>query len=79
MQTNYQQIHIDKSLYQRRGGFLKALEELDPTGGYRGSELGELTAFERQLRRFGIRRSSSPPGRARCSSRPTSAPPSRTA
>ena len=55
MQTNYQQIHIDKSLYQRRGGFLKALEELDPTGGYRGSELGELTAFERQLRRFGIR------------------------
>ena len=40
---------IDKSLYQRRGGFFRALEEMDPSADYRGTDLEKLTAFERQL------------------------------
>lgn len=50
----YREMKIDKSLYQRRGGFFRALEEMDPSADYRGTDLEKLTAFERQLKRFDI-------------------------
>lgn len=52
---NYQSISLDKSMYKSGGGFLAALEKLDPSADYRGTPLGGLDAFERQLSRFGIR------------------------
>ena len=57
--AGYQEIKMDKSLYQREGGFSRALEELDPSDGYRDTELEGLTAFERQLKRFDIKVSGS--------------------
>ncbi|MBS4785574.1 MAG: phage major capsid protein [Clostridiales bacterium] len=57
--AGYQEIKMDKSLYQREGGFFRALEELDPSDGYRDTELEGLTAFERQLKRFDIKVSGS--------------------
>lgn len=57
--AGYREIKIDKSLYQREGGFFKALEALDPSGEYRDTELAGLSAFERQLKRFDIRVSGS--------------------
>lgn len=35
----YREMKIDKSLYQRRGGFFRALEEMDPSADYRGTDL----------------------------------------
>lgn len=52
---NYENITITKSLYNEKGGFSKALERLDPSSAYRGTELSELDAFERQLKRFDIK------------------------
>jgi len=51
----YQNIRIDKSLYKNAGGFLAALEKLDPSEQYRGTELAGLDAFQRQLKRFDIK------------------------
>ena len=39
----YHEMKIDKSLYQRRGGFFRALEEMDPSADYRGTDLEKLT------------------------------------
>ena len=55
MNQNYKEMNIHKSLY--RGGsesFAERLEKLDPTENYRGTELGSLDAFQRQLKRFDI-------------------------
>lgn len=52
---SYDTIQLDKSLYAASQGFTKALESADPTEQYRGTPLGELDAYERQLKRFGIR------------------------
>ena len=56
MNQNYKEMNIHKSLY--RGGsesFAERLEKLDPTENYRGTELGSLDAFQRQLKRFDIK------------------------
>lgn len=37
----YREMKIDKSLYQRRGGFFRALEEMDPSADYRGTRPGK--------------------------------------
>lgn len=52
---HYENIRVDKSLYKSSGGFASALEKLDPSERYTGSELGGLDAFARQLKRFGIK------------------------
>lgn len=52
---NYKNITLTKSLYNERGGFSKALERLDPSEAYKGTELSGLDAFERQLKRFDIK------------------------
>ena len=44
----YREMKIDKSLYQRRGGFFRALEEMDPSADYRGTDLEKLTAERRR-------------------------------
>lgn len=51
----YQNIRVDKSLYKNAGGFLAALEQLDPSQHYRGTDLAGLDAFQRQLKRFDIK------------------------
>lgn len=52
---NYQQIKLDKSMYQKGTPFSAQLEALDPTSNYSGTELGKLDAFGRQLKRFDIK------------------------
>ncbi|ADU21814.1 MULTISPECIES: hypothetical protein [Ruminococcus] len=52
----YDNIRLERSLYNITGkSFTQALTELDPDEGYKGTELGGLDAFERQLKRFGIK------------------------
>ena len=42
-------------MFYALGGFKSALEALDPDENYRGSSLEGLDAYQRQLKRFGIR------------------------
>ena len=52
----YNDIKLEKGLYNLSGkSFTSALEELDPSSAYIGTELASLDAFERQLKRFNIR------------------------
>lgn len=51
----YDNIKIDKSLYTTGKSFSQALEKLDPSENYKGTELAGLDAFERQLKRFDIK------------------------
>lgn len=56
----YTDIKLEKGLYSITGkSFTKALSELDPDSEYKGTELEQLDAFERQLKRFDIRVSGS--------------------
>jgi len=48
-------IKLDKGLYATGKSFAQALEAADPGENYRGTALEGLDAFERQLKRFGIR------------------------
>ncbi|MDR2524803.1 MAG: phage major capsid protein [Oscillospiraceae bacterium] len=50
----YDNLKLEKSFYGSPKGFAGALESADPTEQYRGTALGELDAYERQLKRFGI-------------------------
>lgn len=55
MSNNYKELNIQKSLYRGCGeSFAERLEKMDPTENYRGTELGHLDAFQRQLKRFDI-------------------------
>ncbi len=52
----YNDIKLEKGMYNLSGkSFTSALEELDPTSAYIGTELENLDAFERQLKRYNIR------------------------
>lgn len=52
----FDSIALEKGMYGPNGqGFTKSLEALDPSAGYRGTELAGLDAYERQLKRFGIK------------------------
>lgn len=52
----YNNIKLDKSLYSITGKtFTQALEQLDPSENYAGTELAGLDSFERQLKRFDIK------------------------
>ena len=53
--NNYENIRLDKSLYNAPGGFSRALEALDPSSEYRDTSLSGLDAFGRQLKRFDIK------------------------
>ena len=52
---NYENIRIDKSMYKNAGGFVCALEKLDPSERYTSGELAGMDAFQRQLKRFDIK------------------------
>lgn len=51
----YENITIEKGMYLEKGGLTGALEKLDPSENYKGTSLEGLDAFQRQLKRFGIK------------------------
>lgn len=51
----FENITIEKGMYQDKGGLTAALEKLDPSANYRGTALEGLDAFSRQLKRFDIK------------------------
>ena len=57
--ANFENITIEKGMYQTKGGLTAALEKLDPSENYIGTVLEGLDAFSRQLKRFDIRVSGS--------------------
>ena len=52
---NFDNIRLDKGLYTTGKSFTGALESIDPSENYIGTELEGLDAFERQLKRFDIK------------------------
>ena len=52
--ANFDNIRLEKGLYAS-GNFTKALESIDPTENYKGTSMEGLDAYQRQLKRFGIR------------------------
>ena len=53
--TNFENITIEKGMYQGKGTLTDVLEKLDPSENYRGTALDGLDAFSRQLKRFDIK------------------------
>lgn len=52
----YTDIKLEKGFYSITGkSFTQVLSELDPDGGYKDTDCEGLDAYERQLKRFGIR------------------------
>ena len=52
----YDNRKLEKGLYRQEGmNFTQVLESLDPSENYRGTALEGTDAFQRQLKRFGIR------------------------
>ena len=52
----YDNLRLEKGMYRQSGKtFSQVLEELDPSENYRGTSLEKTDAFQRQLRRFGIK------------------------
>ena len=47
--ANFENITIEKGMYQTKGGLSAALEKLDPSENYIGTSLEGLDAFSRQL------------------------------
>lgn len=56
MAFKFNDVKLDKGMYGISGkSFAGILEELDPTEEYKGTSLEGLDAYQRQLKRFGIR------------------------
>ena len=52
----YDNLRLEKGMYRQTGkSFTQVLESLDPSENYRGTALEGTDAFQRQLKRFGIR------------------------
>lgn len=51
----YDSIRLEKGLYTTGKSFTGALESIDPSENYTGTALEGLDAYQRQLKRFGIR------------------------
>ena len=52
----YDNLRLEKGMYRQEGmNFTQVLESLDPSENYRGTALEGTDAFQRQLKRFGIR------------------------
>ena len=52
----YENLKLEKGMYRQTGmNFTQVLESLDPSENYRGTALEGTDAFQRQLKRFGIR------------------------
>ncbi len=57
--ANFENITLEKGMYQAKGGLTESLEKLDPSENYKGTSLEGLDAFSRQLKRFDIKVSGS--------------------
>lgn len=56
MSYQFENLRLEKGMYGRGGtSFTQTLEDLDPSEAYRGTPVEGLDAFQRQLKRFGIR------------------------
>ncbi len=53
--ANFDNIKLEKGMYASSKGFNAVLEELDPSENYKGTQLENLDAFQRQLKRFDIK------------------------
>lgn len=53
--ANFENLKLEKGLYTTGKSFTQTLEELDPSENYVGTPLEGLDAYQRQLKRFGIR------------------------
>lgn len=54
--ASYESVKLEKGMYGTPGkSFTQVLESLDPSENYRGTPLEGLDAYQRQLKRFGIR------------------------
>ena len=53
--ANFENITIEKGMYQGKGSLTDVLERLDPSKNYEGTSLEGLDAFSRQLKRFDIK------------------------
>lgn len=53
--ARFENLKLEKGLYTTGKSFTEALEELDPSSEYIGTPLEGLDAYQRQLKRFGIR------------------------
>lgn len=52
----FENLRLEKGMYRESGkSFTQVLESLDPSENYRGTALEKTDAFQRQLKRFGIR------------------------
>ena len=52
----YDNLRLETGMYRQAGkSFTQVLESLDPSEKYRGTALEGTDAFQRQLKRFGIR------------------------
>ena len=52
----FEKLKLEKGMYRQAGkSFTQVLESLDPSENYRGTALEGTDAFQRQLKRFGIR------------------------
>lgn len=80
----YENINLEKGMYQSGRSLTEILEEMDPSENYKGTALEGLDAFSRQLKRFDIKvsgkgsdtieKSLPPPTRRRCSPSTSAAP-----
>ena len=56
MAYKYNEIALDKGMYSVTGkSFTQVLEELDPSENYKGTAFEGMDAYQRQLKRFGIK------------------------
>ena len=53
--ANFENITLEKGMYQGKGSLTDVLEKLDPSENYAGTSLEGLDAFSRQLKRFDIK------------------------
>ena len=53
--ANFENITIEKGMYQGKGSLTDVLERLDPSENYEGTSLEGLDAFSRQLKRYDIK------------------------
>ena len=52
---SFDNIRLEKGMYGTGRSFTQTLESIDPSENYKGTELEGLDAYQRQLKRFGIR------------------------
>jgi len=56
MSYNFENIRLEKGMYRETGKtFTQVLEELDPSEKYKNTPMEGMDAYQRQLKRFGIR------------------------